>query len=121
MNLIHYVVLPFLVGMATYTFSRWVVYKKTGKLQELLREARKTGKEINYISLIMSNNNEWSAYSELVLSSLERIEGVQESMRKEMSNMKVQIGKLNVKSGIYGFIGSAGALAIALLIGYLKN
>lgn len=63
----------------------------------------------------------WESYSQLVLTSLVEIKDEQKNMNKEITKIKIDIGMLKVKSGMYGFLGSALALGLAILVGYLKN
>lgn len=74
----------------------------------------------------MDNNvNGWTANSKFILESLKRIEKEQEatkvSLNNEITALKVQIATLNVKSGVFGFVGSALAIIIAIGLAYLEN
>lgn len=73
----------------------------------------------------MAENDGWNVNSKYILESLKRIEEKQEEMEKtfnkEITSLKIQVATLNVKSGIFGFVGSALAIVIALGITYLKS
>lgn len=64
--------------------------------------------------------SDWESNSQLVLQTLKEIKEDQSSMRESITKLQIQVGMLNVKSGIFGFVGSALALLIAVLISYLK-
>ncbi len=113
--------MPFFFGSVTYLYSRWVVSRKKRELLDLLVGFRKY---LNKIDCLMSNEG-WDANSKFILETLKRIEseqtGMKKSFNKEITSLKVQVATLNVKSGIFGFIGSALAIVIALGLTYLKS
>ncbi len=57
--------------------------------------------------------NNWTEWSQYVLKELERLNNCYENMNKEMSRIKVDVGQLQVKAGIFGALG--GFIAVALM------
>lgn len=66
-------------------------------------------------------SGDWSENAKFILETLSEIKKEQAGMYKEITSLKVQVAKLNVKSGVYGFVGSALAIVIALALTYLKS
>lgn len=67
----------------------------------------------------------WDANAKFILENLAEIKAEQAEIKnafnKEITALKIQVATLNVKSGIFGFVGSALAIVIALGLTYLKS
>lgn len=67
--------------------------------------------------------NNWSKWQNLVLDKLDRLEVVEEDVKKIMTNelphIKTEIGKLQVKAGIWGAIAGALPALIISVIAFL--
>jgi len=59
-------------------------------------------------------NNGWSEYEKLVLNELERHNNLIEGIRKDVSDIRSEIAMLKVKSGLWGMLGAAIPLAVAV-------
>lgn len=59
-------------------------------------------------------NNGWSEYEKLVLNELERHNNLIEGIRKDVSDIRSEIAMLKVKSGLWGMMGAAIPLALAI-------
>lgn len=68
----------------------------------------------------MQEKETWQQNQKFVLTALDKIDNSIRKIHNDITEIKVEIGMLKVKSGVYGFIGSALALLIAILIGYFK-
>lgn len=64
---------------------------------------------------------DWSSYEKLVLAELKRLSESMGILDKEMSELSNQIAALKVQAGIWGIIGGAIPVAVALLIGLLSR
>ena len=68
--------------------------------------------------------NNWSKWQNLVLDKLDRLEVVEEDVKKIMTNelphIKTEIGKLQVKAGIWGAVPALFISLITFLILLLK-
>jgi hypothetical protein len=60
--------------------------------------------------------NGWTEYQRLVMSSLEQHEKKLESIYEALTSIKVEIGMLKVKAGIWGIVGGALPIAFSLLL-----
>ena len=67
-----------------------------------------------------SNENDWNEYSNLVLHELKRLNEGQEALRQDVQSVKTEIALLKLKSGVWGVMGGAIPVAIALLVGFFK-
>jgi len=65
--------------------------------------------------------NGWFEWSRHVLSELERLSDGQESVKSEVSKLRVDIAMLKVKSGVWGLIGGAISVTVGLLIYFFKG
>jgi hypothetical protein len=63
----------------------------------------------------------WGEYRQLVLKELERLNDNYESLMKEVVGIKVEIGQLNVKAGVWGLTGAAIPVALMLVVEFLKK
>lgn len=72
-------------------------------------------------NLLKINNESWESYSRLVLTKLDEHEDVLQDISKELTNIRVDIGMLKVKSGLWGLIGGFIPVAIAVILNLLKN
>lgn len=72
-----------------------------------------------------TSSNSWFAWSKHVLMQLEHDAMCLSEVKKELTNIKVEIARLKVKSGIWGAIGGMlpviSAILIGLLIWYVKT
>jgi hypothetical protein len=66
-------------------------------------------------------DNGWDRYQNMVLDKLERLEERLDCVDKKVGNLRVDVGKLNVKSGIWGMIGGTIPLVVAILLYVLKG
>lgn len=62
----------------------------------------------------MKDNNGWSEYEKLVLSELERHNMLIEHVRKDISIIQTEIAQLKIKSGLWGMLGAAIPIAMAM-------
>lgn len=65
-------------------------------------------------------SKDWETHSELILQSINNLHLSVEGMRGEITDLKVEVGKLKVKSGFYGFIGGAVMVVPSVLFMLLK-
>ena len=72
-------------------------------------------------NLLRTDNESWESYSRLVLTKLDEHEDVLQDISKELTNIRVDIGMLKVKSGLWGLIGGFIPVAIAVILNLLKN
>ena len=70
---------------------------------------------------IPNHTNGWTEYSKLVLSQLEEHGDVLKDINRELTNMRVEIGMLKVKSGVWGVIGGVIPVTIAIIIAAIKG
>ena len=66
-------------------------------------------------------NNNWMEWSKHVLKELERLNDVTNRLGEEISTLKVEVGKLQVKSGAWGALAGFITVLIALAFQYLKS
>lgn len=69
----------------------------------------------------LNQRDGWAEYSKLVLTKLEEHEDILKDINKELTNVRVEIGMLKVKSGVWGLIGGLIPVAIALILNAFKN
>jgi len=72
-------------------------------------------------SINLNRGDGWTQYSKLVLTKLEDHEDILKDINKELTNVRVEIGMLKVKSGVWGLIGGLIPVAIALILNLFKN
>jgi len=72
-------------------------------------------------NLLGTDNSGWESYSRLVLTKLDEHEDVLKDISKELTNIRVDIGMLKVKSGLWGLVGGFIPVAIAVILNYLKT
>jgi hypothetical protein len=69
--------------------------------------------------------NGWNEWSKHVLMELERLNTQQEEMGEQVTELRIQLSKLDVafkiKSGIWGLIGGAIPVALALIIWLVRS
>lgn len=63
--------------------------------------------------------NGWDQWAKYVLHELERLDRCNSSTRKEMVTARIEIASLRVKAGIWGMVGAAIPVGIALAIHFL--
>lgn len=68
-----------------------------------------------------SPEDSWGEYRQLVLKELERLNDNYETLMKEVISIKVEIGALNVKAGIWGLTGAAIPVALMLIVEFIKK
>ena len=68
-----------------------------------------------------NNQNGWSEWSKHVLAELERLNDWCGKMDDTQTNILVQISALKVKAGIWGVVGGAIPVLIALAIWMIKS
>ena len=64
----------------------------------------------------IASNGDWNAWCKYVLLELRRIADTQENLEKRLNAIDVQVGGLNIKSGVWGAI--AGTIPVCILIIY---
>jgi len=68
-----------------------------------------------------STANGWNEYSRLVLNELERLNENYEKLEAGVIEIKVDIAKLQVKSGVWGLAGGAISVLITILFLVLRR
>ena len=68
----------------------------------------------------MQNNDEWTRWSNFVLEELKRLNRNQEATSKEIGDIRVEIGMLQVRAGVWGALGGFIPVAIMLILKYVK-
>lgn len=66
-------------------------------------------------------SNGWTEYQRLVMSTLESHEKKLEGIGGILTDIKVEIGMLKVKAGVWGLVGGAIPAIVALLLVVVKN
>lgn len=69
-------------------------------------------------NLLNKENTSWDHYSRLVLTKLDEHEDLLYDINKELINIRVDIGMLKVKAGIWGLLGGIIPGIVTIL---LKN
>jgi len=64
--------------------------------------------------------NGWAEWSRHVLSVLERLNVCYEKLHKEVTDVRVELGMLQVESGMWGLIAGCIPVAIMVIINLLK-
>jgi len=68
---------------------------------------------------------DWIENKQLILKSLERIEGVINDVAKDLAlfkiNMSERMAKVETKSTIFGALGGAAIFALTIFIEYMKK
>jgi len=64
----------------------------------------------------MNSDNTWNEWSKYVLKELERLNDNYENVNKNVSEIKVEIGQLQVKAGFWGAIGGGIPLIILIIM-----
>ena len=85
------------------------------ELKETLQNLRKATEELN------PDGTEWKQWSQYVLKGLERLSDSYDGLRRDMENIRVDIARLNVKSGFWGAIGACIPVGIGLLVYFLAG
>ena len=67
------------------------------------------------------NENGWDEYQRLVLEKLKQNDASHNEIAKTLTDIKVDIGQLKVKSGVWGGIAGFITAAIALIIALVKS
>lgn len=67
------------------------------------------------------NNSSWTEWSQFVLKELERLNESFVSLQKDFGDMKVEVGKLQVKASIWGGVTGLITTLIALAMYILRN
>lgn len=67
------------------------------------------------------DGNGWSSWGRHVLAELERLNDKLESVDKCLSEMKVELAMLKVRSGVWGMAGSAAVIGLAILVQFVKG
>lgn len=67
------------------------------------------------------DGNGWTQYQRLVLSELERLGEGQDKIEAQLAKVEVRIAILQVKSGIWGFLGGAMTVVIMILVEFIKK
>lgn len=62
----------------------------------------------------MPPENNWNEYQKLVLAELERLNQQVEDQRRALTALQVQLGMLQVKSGVWGALG--GLIPVLFLL-----
>lgn len=65
--------------------------------------------------------NGWNEYQLLVLDKLEGLQNKVDQQRNDITDLKVDIGQLKVKSGVWGAIAGFITVGITLAITFIKN
>ena len=68
-----------------------------------------------------TGNDEWSMWSKHVLRELERLNSCYLTLDEKLSNMNVELAKLKVKSGVWGFAAGAIPVIVTLLVWLVKT
>ena len=65
--------------------------------------------------------NGWNEYSRLVLAELERLNINYQRLEEGQTSIRIEIGKLQIKSGVWGLIGGTIPIVVTILFLLLKN
>ncbi len=68
-----------------------------------------------------ASENGWSEYQRLVLADLGRHGKLLNTLNEKINKIHVEIAYLKIKSGIWGLIGGAIPVAVALLFQLIKG
>lgn len=68
-----------------------------------------------------ARSNGWTEYQKLVMTSLEQHEKKLESIYEAITDIKVEVGMLKVKAGIWGLAGGAIPAIITIVLLMLKK
>lgn len=68
-----------------------------------------------------TTTNGWNEWSRHVLAELERLNGCYDGVSKQLSDIKVEIAMLKVKSGMWGAIGGCIPIVITILVYVLSK
>jgi len=63
----------------------------------------------------------WMEYRKHVIKELERLNTNYEHLLNEVITLKVDIGALNVKAGIWGLMGAAIPVSLMIIVEFLKK
>lgn len=66
-------------------------------------------------------SNGWTEYQRLVMSTLEAHEKKLEGIANALTDIKVELGMLKVKAGVWGLVGGAIPAIAAVLLVLLKH
>lgn len=67
----------------------------------------------------MPEKNQWNEWSNFVLNELKRLNECQEHIKDDITQIKVDIAMLKVKSGAWGAAAGGITVGITILIQYL--
>jgi hypothetical protein len=112
------ILLPIICGICVSVFVRVAVCKKRRILYDALINLRRF-KQLK-IQLYNMTSKDWNSNSELVLQTLTRMDTRMSAMETHISQIGIKIGKLEVKSGIYGLIGGALVALPTVIVFLLK-
>ena len=65
--------------------------------------------------------NGWNEYSRLVLAELERLNINYQRIEEGQTSIRIEIGKLQIKSGVWGLIDGTIPIVVTILFLLLKN
>lgn len=65
------------------------------------------------------DDRDWGRYSELVLQKLKDHEEVLKDINSALTEIHVEIAKLQIKSGVWGFLAGAIPVIVMLLLKFL--
>jgi hypothetical protein len=63
----------------------------------------------------------WFAWSKHVLMQLETDTKCLRELKEEITKLRVEVGQLKVKSGVWGLIGGAVPVAVGLVVWLIKS
>lgn len=66
----------------------------------------------------MDENESWNTWRKHVLAEIKRVNGNAEKIQDGVHSLKVEIAKLQVKSGVWGLVG--GMVPVVVLIAMQK-
>lgn len=66
-------------------------------------------------------SNGWTEYQKLVMNTLEQHEKKLEGITEALTEIKVEIGMLKVKAGMWGVVGGIIPMAITLALVFVKK
>lgn len=66
-------------------------------------------------------NNSWNEYQKLVLKTLDLHEEKLNEIMGTLTNIKVELGMLKIKAGVWGLLAGAVPVAVTLLLLTLKK
>jgi hypothetical protein len=67
------------------------------------------------------SENSWFVWSKHVLMQLETDSKCLRELKEEITKLRVEVGQLKVKSGVWGLIGGAVPVAVGLVVWLIKS